>query len=96
MSGVTGKPLLVRCDQISCCKCSRLLTKLLAESGKKKAVDLSLATFNLEHDPPCYRNSKRGPATAEERAYHDCAESLVIDPLTNDFYENHDESFVVG
>ena len=76
---VTEKVIAVKHDQVSCDKCTLLLTQLLAE-GKKRSEDIT--EDDLKHDGKCYINSKHGPAVAEEFALEKIAEDLLIDPVT--------------
>jgi len=85
VSLVTGDPLYVWHDQISCVHCQRKLTELLNKiSNQKRATDIT--SQDLEHPgKPCFKNSKHGPASAEEWAVKSLAEFLLIDPDTGKF-----------
>ena len=85
VSLVTGEPLYVWHDQISCIHCQRKLTEVLnGLSQEKRAQDLDMS--DLSHPgKKCYRTSKHGPASAEEYAVENLAQFLLIDPETGNF-----------
>jgi hypothetical protein len=78
-SALTGKVLAIKHDQISCAKCDRKLTQLYKQNGKFDDITAE----QLQHDGECSRNSKHGPAVAEEYAMEYLAEYLLKDPVTN-------------
>lgn len=84
ISLVTGQPLYVWHDQISCIHCQRKVTQLLNEDNGKRAQDITAQ--DLSHPgKECSRNSKHGPAGAEEWAVGSLAEFLLLDPDTKQF-----------
>ena len=95
VSLVTGEPLYVWHDQISCIFCQRKLTQILNDpTTGKRAQDIKLA--DLSHPgQPCQRNSAHGPAGAEEHALDSLAKFLLIDPKTNKFRLD-DEAILVN
>jgi hypothetical protein len=64
---VTGKPLYVKHNQISCKKCSLALTKEWVKNGCLKSAE-AISTLPIEHEGKCHQNSKHSPAVAEEFA----------------------------
>ena len=78
-SGVTKKPIYVKLDQVGCPRCSRAVTKRLLQLGVG-AQHVDYSQLSLQHDGPCYRNSKHGPAVAEEHALEEAAEILLSLP----------------
>ena len=59
--------------------CTRALTRIL-NSGKRAN---EITESDLCHPgKPCYRNTKHGPAVAEEYAMEDLGEFLVVDHTT--------------
>ena len=94
VSLVTGHPLYVWHDQISCIHCQRQLTKILNDpSVAKRAQDLNFE--DLSHPgKPCQRNSAHGPAGAEEYALANLAKYLLVDPNTGKFRPD-DEAILV-
>ena len=76
----TGKPLMVWHDQLSCGHCSRIITQLVVQQRKRPD---EITEEDLKHEgKPCYRNTKHGPACAEEFAMEKIARALLIDPET--------------
>ncbi|EJK56956.1 hypothetical protein THAOC_23056, partial [Thalassiosira oceanica] len=75
---VTGMPIAIWHDQISCIRCSLKLTQLMKDGEVERVQDLSAA--DLSHEGTCYRNSKYSPASAEENAMASLAEYLLVDP----------------
>lgn len=78
-SGVTQKPVYVKLDQVGCPGCSRAVTKSLLLLGVG-AQHVDYSQLSLEHEGTCYRNSKHGPAVAEEHAMEEAAEVLLSLP----------------
>ncbi len=78
-SALTGKVLAIKHDQVSCARCDRKLTQLYKQNGKFDDITAE----QLQHDGECSRNSKHGPAVAEEYAMEYLAEYLLKDPVTN-------------
>ena len=71
--------MAIKHDQISCVHCSRTLTKLLG--GGKQAHEIT--EEDLKHPGiECCRNTKYGPAVAEEYALEYLAKHLLVDPET--------------
>ena len=98
ISLITGKPLHIWHDQISCVHCQHKLTELLNQSNKKRAADIT--SQDLAHPgKKCHRNSKHGPASAEEWALESFAKFLLMDPETGDIRPNDEAilvNFVIG
>ncbi|KAL7531549.1 hypothetical protein ACHAWF_003816 [Thalassiosira exigua] len=87
----TGKPLLVWRDQVSCVNCQRTLTEIVY--GGKKHYEIT--EDDLKHPgKPCYRNSKQGPAVAEEYAMEKMAKYLLVDPESGKF--RPDDEAILG
>ena len=78
---ITGKPLAVRCDQLSYERCERTMT-LLVSKGKKPE---DITEDDLKHQGKCSRNTKWSPAVAEENAMEELGKYLLIDPSTGKF-----------
>ncbi|KAL7545351.1 hypothetical protein ACHAWF_015517 [Thalassiosira exigua] len=87
----TGKPLMVWHDQVSCVHCQRKLTELI--DGGKKHDEITEEDFS-HPGKPCYRNTKHGPAVAEEYAMEKMARYLLVDPETGKF--RSDEEAILG
>ena len=76
ISLITQKPLVVISHQISCWRCSNAMTKLMkAKNEKLYALDIS----DVRHEGTCFRNTKHGPAVAEEYACVEAANALIFD-----------------
>ncbi|KAL7535210.1 hypothetical protein ACHAXR_006342 [Thalassiosira sp. AJA248-18] len=83
-SGVTGKQLAIKHDQLSCVHCTRKLTETEVINSGKRAHEIT--EDDLKHPgKTCFRNTKYSPASAEEHAMEDLAEYLLIDPKTKKF-----------
>ena len=75
ISLITQKPLVVISHQISCWRCSNAMTKLVKEKNEKLyALDIS----DVRHEGKCFRNTKHGPAVAEEYACVEAANALLF------------------
>ncbi|EJK56195.1 hypothetical protein THAOC_23970, partial [Thalassiosira oceanica] len=59
ISAVTGMPIAIWHDQISCIRCSLKLTQLMKDGEVERVQDLSAA--DLSHEGTCYRNRKIRP-----------------------------------
>ncbi|KAL7547979.1 hypothetical protein ACHAWF_017085 [Thalassiosira exigua] len=93
VSLLTGQPLYVWHDQISCIFCQRKLTEILNNPGNKiRAQDLTLK--DLEHPgKKCQRNSKHKVASAEEWALESLGKFMLVDPNTGK-YRSDDEAIL--
>jgi len=78
-SGVTGKPLAIKHDQLSCVHCTLTLTKVINDG--KRAHEIT--EEDLKHPgKKCYRSTKYSPASAEEHAMEYLGGFLLVDPIT--------------
>jgi hypothetical protein len=79
---LTGDVLYVKHHQISCGKCSRVLSKLIEERG---SVDFP--PCEVTHKGKCFHNTNHTPATAEE----DACQLAGLDLLKGADGEFHDD-----
>jgi hypothetical protein len=87
---VTSEPLYVHVDQISCQRCSITMLKVLRATGKRVS---EITPEEVEHKGHCYRNTVRGPATAEEYACFDAGSLLLKCEDSDDFLPDNEAVF---
>jgi hypothetical protein len=75
-SAITREPIYVKVDQTCCQKCNQKVTEYLRRTGKK-TVDVADGDMDFTHDGACHRNSKYGPAVAEEHAAMEAGKVLL-------------------
>jgi hypothetical protein len=76
---VTGDPLIICHDQISCINCRCKLTKLMYENDERL---FGYDNVDLSHDGRCFRNFDLAPSYGETWAFPSLGKDLLIDPAT--------------
>ena len=84
-SGLTGKPLAMKHDQLSCIHCNHVTMKLIL--GGKKGKDITVEDL-LHPGKQCYINTKYSPAVADEHAMEELGKNLLINLISGKCFPN--------